>query len=360
MAFGNRIRRTAVSLSLILVVLRNGLVGAAFTLTNAIGETYEVDEVAAAEHSQQFASLITDLGARSAHVGSVTSDELKLIGRFINEVPPNDVGSAALWVQENLLHDLEAQCRLVSAAEAWQIHLLTTAIASTKRTWMDIVPMRAQLHDSHYWNVVSNVPGIARLHDFAGTDAGMVDRVLKFIDDVFVQTDISLTAAIINDKIWAFPRREHSSSRTARSMKLLAWAVSNGEDLVVELLVSIPGVDVNICDGEGWTLLHDAVSNGRNRRIVQLLLDADGIDTNREYRNGCTAWDYAPFFATNTGVALGEELMRKLAPSNNTDADRAERRRNSVMGRQAAQREQERREQEQHDLADLDPYFDWQ
>ncbi|XXQ34141.1 Ankyrin repeat domain-containing protein [Plasmodiophora brassicae] len=360
MAFGNRILRTAVSLSLILVVLRNGLVGAAFTLTNAIGETYEVDEVAAAEHSQQFASLITDLGTYSGEVPVATSAELELIGRFIDEVPPNDVGRAAQWTQTNLPQDLGAQCRLVSAADRRQIHLLTTAIASTKRTWMEIVPMRSELPSDHYWYVVSHVPGIARLRDIAGTDEGNGDLVHRFIDDLFFLKPNSSTpdVAIVNDKVWLLPQRGFSISNTVMST-LLPWAVSHGEDLVVELLVSVPGVDVNVRDGYDWTPLHKAASNG-NSRVVELLLGADGIDKNLVARNGYTAWDcvprywrYSANFDLSSGYDLGDELMRRLEPDNNTDADRADRRRNSVMGRRAAQ-EEARREQELRDDYDYE------
>ncbi|CEO95388.1 hypothetical protein PBRA_009654 [Plasmodiophora brassicae] len=212
---------------------------------------------------------------------------------------------------------------------------------------MDIVPMRAALHPNHYLNVVSNVPGIARLRDVAGTVEGNGDLVHRFIDDLFLKPNSSTPdVAIVNDQVWLLPPRGFSISNTVLS-KLLHWAVHNDEDLVVEFLVSVPGVDVNICDGYGWTPLHDAVGNGRNRRIVALLLDADGIDKNRVDRYyGCTAWDCVSQFAP--GGPFAAELMRRLEPDNNTDADRADRRRNSVMGRRAAQ-EEARREQELRD-----------
>ena len=72
------------------------------------------------------------------------------------------------------------------------------------------------------------------------------------------------------------------------SNEALIHAARNGNTAIVELLLAVPGIDLNALDNEyGWTALTGAASDG-NTAIVELLLAA-GADVNAKDRYGATA-----------------------------------------------------------------------
>jgi len=71
----------------------------------------------------------------------------------------------------------------------------------------------------------------------------------------------------------------------------LAFAASNGNAVIVNKLLTVPGIDINCTDSEGETALHYAVINN-HPAIVEILLRVTGINVNAEDRWNLTAYDY--------------------------------------------------------------------
>jgi len=69
-----------------------------------------------------------------------------------------------------------------------------------------------------------------------------------------------------------------------------------GSTDVVELLLAVPGIDVNLADNEGQTPLYWASRRGHSE-VVELLLRAPGIDVNRPNQDGET-----PLYRASYGV----------------------------------------------------------
>ena len=85
----------------------------------------------------------------------------------------------------------------------------------------------------------------------------------------------------------------------------LAKAAIAGHTECVKLLLTAPGIDVNIKDRHGNTPLHEAASAGHTE-CVKLLLTAPGIDVNIENRYGYTPLD----MATSAGHTECVKLLR--------------------------------------------------
>lgn len=75
------------------------------------------------------------------------------------------------------------------------------------------------------------------------------------------------------------------------STPLVTLGVIFGDiDIVKDILEA--GADVNMCDDEGWSPLHDAVERGENMDMIQILLDA-GANIEAKIHDGHTAWNLA-------------------------------------------------------------------
>lgn len=187
-----------------------------------------------------------------------------------------DVG-AVRWVQARLhAADLDAQCRLLIAADYLDINLLMVAIVSVRRTWGDIIAMRNALPADVHRFVAENALGLVLLRNMARTRAQ--ERVVDNIQDLLINGNSS--AAIVSNETWD------------ASANLLIWAVRNGDELVVEFLLGAPGVDVNARDDDLWTPLHWAAFSG-HLHIVKLLMASPTIDINAKDSSDRTAWDWA-------------------------------------------------------------------
>lgn len=79
-----------------------------------------------------------------------------------------------------------------------------------------------------------------------------------------------------------------AASQDTDKFLALHIAAGKGSFPVVELLLQLPGINVNAQDKHGSTALHEAAYNGR-LPIVELLLQHRGTDVNRKDNYGCTA-----------------------------------------------------------------------
>ncbi|XXQ39460.1 SKP1 component POZ domain-containing protein [Plasmodiophora brassicae] len=284
MSTSDRVRFSGASLTpLVLVALRCDLV-VALILRSSDGVERVVNASAAVGHSPVLGHLVINdsTGDLDDHatvrVHGVASPELDLLVDFIKTVAVQDVDVGAVrWVQARLhAADLDAQCRLLIAADYLDINLLMVAIVSVRRTWGDIIAMRNALPADVHRFVAENALGLVLLRNMARTRAQ--ERVVDNIQDLLINGNSS--AAIVSNETWD------------ASANLLIWAVRNGDELVVEFLLGAPGVDVNARDDDLWTPLHWAAFSG-HLHIVKLLMASPTIDINAKDSSDRTAWDWA-------------------------------------------------------------------
>ncbi|CEO96903.1 Ankyrin repeat domain-containing protein [Plasmodiophora brassicae] len=234
---------------------------------------YAVDAWTAASHSKVLDGLIGDLGDRvgRVQVPNIASSELQLIVEFMNATAVEEVDLALEWV-ENRLAALtgDTLCRLLIAADFLDMRSLLVAVASTKRARDDIAMIAATMHA----DVLHYVMGIVRLCHFARMDGQRsLWRRLRYA--LVVQDGVGF----VNQAPWV------------AHLNLLNWAVAYKEELIVQLLVSLPGIDVNACSCSATfkrTPLHEAVFTGQ-ARVVEMLLRARGIDVNARDTTNRTA-----------------------------------------------------------------------
>lgn len=167
--------------------------------------------------------------------------------------------------------DRDALCKLMTAAHNLGMPSLATAIMWTKRTWNDIIAMRERLKRNVFRFAVSKSPVILRLKHMALTDDQV--EIVQTIQDLLVVG--STYVHLLNLVVWD------------SGMNVLQWAAQHGETLVVELLVSAPGIDVDARDEFGSTPLHLAVSGG-HIGVVRLLVDARQFKVNCRDHQGRT------------------------------------------------------------------------
>lgn len=88
----------------------------------------------------------------------------------------------------------------------------------------------------------------------------------------------------------------------AQGFSALHYAAGGGHRGVVELLVTVPGVEVHACVSMGWTALHFAANRG-SRDIVECLLTVPGtsVDVNAVGRIGAGVRWTALHFAVHGG-----------------------------------------------------------
>ncbi|KAF2185905.1 ankyrin [Zopfia rhizophila CBS 207.26] len=94
-------------------------------------------------------------------------------------------------------------------------------------------------------------------------------------------------------------------------LQLLWWAVENGHEAVVKLLLATGKVDVNSKDDHGWTPLRRAAGNG-HEAVVKLLLATGKVDVDSKDDLGQTPLRNA---AENGHEAVVKLLLEKGANS---------------------------------------------
>lgn len=187
--------------------------------------------------------------------------------------------------------DIDAQGRLLTAAYDLDMSPMTTALMSTKRTWSDIYAMRDVQRYDVFISCAEHAPGIARLKQVARTDeqAMVADLVPDFIA-------LGTSVTMLNSIIWDRKRNDDT----------LQWAARHGEQAVVEMLASAPGIDLNARDEFGMTPLHLAVL-GEHIGIVNILIKSPGIVVDARDDWNMTPLDWALF----KGYSDAVKVLRK-------------------------------------------------
>ncbi|CEO99097.1 hypothetical protein PBRA_007211 [Plasmodiophora brassicae] len=194
----------------------------------------------------------------------IADTELHMVVDFINDVGVHEVDPTE-WAMNRLrAMGFEQRSRLIAVAHFLDMPSLMTATASSIwRTWGYNVSLMQDIMPADMSRLF--LAGIALLGYVADTDEkkAIVARIHKLL---IHQGD----ASFINSAIWD----------RDRGQTLLQWAAYHGQVIVVDLLIRIPGVDVNACDMFQMTPLHCATIKG-HAEVVASLLKAPGLDPNR-------------------------------------------------------------------------------
>ncbi|CEP02950.1 unnamed protein product (mitochondrion) [Plasmodiophora brassicae] len=214
---------------------------AALTLCSSDAVDHIVDRSAAIAHSRWLYNTVRDLGRGDGVViplPGIYSAELVTILDFINATKVYEVERAAQWARDKHLAtmDIAEQCRLLGAAEYLDMPSFTIALATAMHpSTDDIARMRVMLSKKTFRFVM----GIIRLGQMARTDDqhAIVRRIHILL---IVGGDV----ALVNDAIW-----EDFDN-------VLYCAAEHGEEHVVDLLLTIPGIDARAPDfSMQWTTL---------------------------------------------------------------------------------------------------------
>lgn len=183
------------------------------------------------------------------------------------------MGGAFGWASEAIRTlGLDAQCRLVEAVDYLNVDLLMKAIGSNKRSWNAIVEMKTGLKADALETLVNGVPGIARLLEISRSEIALPDREQQVTNFVKVLREHLISGC-------------SSAASISRALDIplvfyLHWFSKTGESLIVELLVSIPGININSrVNTRNWTPLHWASYQGYVE-VVHALLETPRIRVN--------------------------------------------------------------------------------
>ncbi|CEO96926.1 hypothetical protein PBRA_005530 [Plasmodiophora brassicae] len=268
--------RASVQVSWLVVVLAlvAGL-GDALTLRSSDGVDHVVDVAASAfSHSGTLRNLFANDNGdergsvrivnaegrdrrRVVRMPAIASSELQLIVAFINAVAVPEVGRAALWIEDGIrASDVGALCRLLSAAHYLDMPALTVAVAYSRRFQAGLAATR-EIDIPR--DALPCVLGLTRIGEMARTAAQVA--VASEIRRVLVGGG---RVTLVNSKPMGGCRN------------LLHWSVRNDQAMVAQLLLSLPGIDVNVRDESECTPLHEAVRKVRAPRANVTARDADG------------------------------------------------------------------------------------
>ncbi|CEP01533.1 hypothetical protein PBRA_002139 [Plasmodiophora brassicae] len=258
----DRSRRRVASFVAVVAVLSRVI--DAITLRSSDAIEYNVSTSAAVGHSKLLREVVGACGDNTAvPLPTVGGTELELIVEFINAFEVDDVDAASQWIKDRFLSlGLDAQCRMLAAATYLHMPSLINATVSHWRAWDDLSAMRRTLHTDVFGIVVDRAPGLVRLRGLAKTDNQMA--IAKEIHSLiaFGGNDV-----LVNRAKWT------------GNLTVLHWAAHAGDDLIVELLLNVPGIDVNVRDETQRTPLHWALDWGRGD-VAERLLKAATIDVN--------------------------------------------------------------------------------
>ncbi|XXQ39621.1 Ankyrin repeat domain-containing protein [Plasmodiophora brassicae] len=291
-----------VSWLVVVVALVAGL-GDALTLRSSDGVDHVVDVAASAfSHSATLRNLFANDNGderdsvrivnaegrdrrRVVRMPTIASSELQLIVAFINAVAVPEVERAALWIEDGIrASDVGALCRLLSAAHYLDMPALTVAIAYSRRFQAGLVATR-EIDIPR--DALPCVLGLARIGQMARTVSQVA--VASEIRRVLVGGS---SVTLVNSK------------PVGGCRNLLHWSIRNDQAMVAQLLLSLPGIDVNVRDESECTPLHEAVRKVRapganvtardaadhsgSRDVVEMLLAVPGIEVNARDQYGRT------------------------------------------------------------------------
>ncbi|XXQ36985.1 Ankyrin repeat domain-containing protein [Plasmodiophora brassicae] len=272
-----------------LAVILSGTVPAVTLRANdAVGHT--VEQATAVAHSGLLYSMIAELGVCDSDITlpNVGGTELRLIVRFMNTSAVHVFApAAAQWLEDWLsTTTLDAQCRLLVAADYLDVRCLVTQIV-WRMLRRGISAIRTMLPANVLWLVLKISPGMVRLGQVARTPEEKA--WISEIHDLLVVGDNDASAG--------------SAQCHRYAIDLLQWASSRGEESAVDLLLNVPGIDVNAGDDNQLTAPHWAAAT-RSVSVVKLLLGLPGINVNARDINGMTPLHWAAACGHTYGVAL--------------------------------------------------------
>ncbi|XXQ37311.1 Ankyrin repeat domain-containing protein [Plasmodiophora brassicae] len=283
---------------LIVIVARTNAV----TLRSSDGGLHYVHTSAAVAHSRPLDEMTRYAGCGDHDpvcLPGIADPDLRLVVQFMNAIRINEGSRATQWTRDRLASmDLGATCRLLAAAYQLDLRLLMTAIASaTTRTWGDIPAMREMLPPGALRFLVDSAPGFVRLARAAST--ADQKEIVGRIRDLLVRGG---RATFVNNARWC------------QFGAVLHWAVWRDEAPVVELLLRLPGIDVNAPDNFMQAPLHCAATSPGRGHLVGLLLMAPGIDVN--------ARDHLQKTALHVAVMYGrDDVVRMLLKAPDVDVN---------------------------------------
>ncbi|CEP02455.1 hypothetical protein PBRA_009039 [Plasmodiophora brassicae] len=237
----------------VLVVVSSSVVHAV-DLYSRDGLAFPDVNPAIVEQSLTLRNVMNDfVGTDVIPLPGIAGTELALVVEFVNTAAVHGVQRAVQWAREVLsTMGLLDQCKLLEGVNYLGMPSLEAAIMSTKRTWDEYCSMGSLLTDpSVFWAAVGHHPGMSALNRAAHTPQQK---------DIVNQVHVALVyagegnAMLINSGTWV---DQHN---------VLGWAISQGEEAVVELLMNVPSVEVH-----AFGSLHLAVERWQ-LDVLELLL----------------------------------------------------------------------------------------
>lgn len=206
--------------------------------------------------------------------------------KYPGSLNSHDVASAALQVTNanpvDHVVDVDTQCRLVSSADHLKKRLLVDGV------WADIAAARKMLPVDAVQSIVNRAPGMIRLAEAAR--APEQDTIVGQVYGLLVGAGGDVT--VVNNAVWC-----------GYVGNVLHWAIWRRDELIVQLLLSVPGIDVHAGDNFSRMPLHNAIWDGQCN-LVKMLLNAPGVDVNR-----CDTSRMTPL---HTAVMKGNQQMVEL------------------------------------------------
>ncbi|CEP01841.1 unnamed protein product (mitochondrion) [Plasmodiophora brassicae] len=284
------------------VLLHLGAVIESATLRSNDGVDYAVDTGRVADHCLGLTHLVTDADDGGAILLSpIPSAHMKVMVAFMNETTANETARASEWIQampsptttvpvmNATTTALAQESALLTCAHYVGMESLARAIMWPRRTWADVAALRDHLHQNAFWFAVHCCPALDRLRRIANSTAQAT--LVSHIPDLLVR------GANVTDA-----DRPHLD-------KLLQLSARSGDEVAVDLLLNVPGVDVNAFTmgnviSRNATALHWGVAYNRSD-VVRVLLAAPGVDVNARVHP--TSWT-----PLHLAAATGEATIARL------------------------------------------------
>ncbi|CEP01315.1 Ankyrin repeat domain-containing protein [Plasmodiophora brassicae] len=295
MSTDHRLSLWAVCVCLTLVAVAKGepLVHSVVTLRSSDNVCHPVMTAAIVEHSAILRALVNELvgddDVAVIDLYDISSREIQLIVDFVSNVALHEISEAKQWVKDTLsTGDCLDECLLLEAAHSLDVSLLVQIIASRQHDLGQLSAMRPLLSMDVFRLVLGPSHGLCRLGELVRNrrQEAIVDHLRGLV------VSGSVSAVFVNNVQW-----------DPTYGNVLHWAVRHNEEHVVELLVNIPGVDVDARRKRSRTPLHWAAAAG-NADVVWLLLNAPGIDVNARDEHDCTPLSLAAMAGHHAAVVV--------------------------------------------------------
>ncbi|CEP01843.1 SKP1 component POZ domain-containing protein [Plasmodiophora brassicae] len=252
-------------------LLHTSAITEAATLRSSDGVDYAVDNDRVIDHCTLLRHVLTDTAdGGPIPLPAIPSTHLKVLVEFMKQTAANDqTARGSQWIQAMLgattvpvLNTAMAQesADLLTCAHYVGMESLARAIMWTRRTWADVAALRDHLHQNAFWFAVHNCPALDRLRRIA-----MSTAQAALVGDI---PDLVVRGANV-----AVVERRHLD-------QLLQQSARCGDEVAVELLLNVPGIDVNaFTTNRRATALHNAVACNHTD-VVRVLLDDPRVDVN--------------------------------------------------------------------------------